>query len=289
MTRIWFHIISIVVVGAVLYYANLLNLENHTITIIKDGGILLVALLILELLLSIFSRIHRKRKGLSKNKKDNLISGLTNIYRLITGVSFFLFLLYVWGISPIKLFTSLSIVAAAIAIIGREYFTSIIAGFGISFSDLISIGDYVVINNQKGIVKEISLTKVHLLNDDHELVVMPNDKVFFNEIINHTKGNWRRINIKFEIDPDIIESAEQFEKEIITSLTDFTQYIKPDSFYLRIDELKKDAMLCKFYYTMEKLDQEIEQKIRKKTVRTVVDYIHRKNRFPNPESESSLA
>ena len=105
-----------------------------------------------------------------------------------------------WGIDMGKLLTSLSIFAAALAIISKEFVASIISGIIISFSNDINIDDYVKIGNNKGKILDINLAKISLLNEDDDIIFIPNDKVYMSDIINYTRRDIKKVSIDFELD-----------------------------------------------------------------------------------------
>ena len=154
------------------------------------------------------SFFYRKRKNLKGGETDNVILGLQNVFYLLTVGSFIFTVLAVFGIDFVTLFTSLSIVAAAIAIVTKEYLNEIISGIIITFSRQISINNYVKIGKQKGKIIDLNLTKVSLLDEDDDIIFIPNHKVFTSEIINYTKKQIKKVNIPFEIDIKFLNTNE---------------------------------------------------------------------------------
>src|SRR6056297_105013 len=94
--------------------------------------------------------LYSRRNKISRDKKNNVHFGIENIasFALTIGVVFTL--LSVFGVDPIKIITSLSIVAAAIAILTKEFILDFISGIYLSFSHTFEVNDYVKIDNQKG-------------------------------------------------------------------------------------------------------------------------------------------
>ena len=223
---------------------------------------------------------YRVRKSLPINQNDNITTGLDNIFSLLIVVSLFFLILTFAGVSIIQFFTSISIVAAAIAIISKEYLSAIISGFIISFNDIINIGDYVQFNEQKGRIKDITLLKTYIESDQGELIIMNNDKAFFSDMINYSRSNRRRVNIKFEIGANAMTSIDEFEAELLELLKEYEKYIVEDSILLRIEELKADKILFILYYTISELEPNIEKQIRKQTSRKIVRYVQ-SNISPN--------
>lgn len=230
----------------------------------------------LNLAISILMVGYRIRKGMPYNGQDNITTGVQNIYVLIIALAVIFFVLSLWGVDVKTLFTSLSIVAAAIAIVSKEFISSIIAGFVIVFSKQLTIGDYVKIGDQKGKVIDITLTKLALLNEDEDLIYIPNDSAYHSEVINYTKGEIKRVSISFELNSQFQGTVEELEENLIKELLEYRDQIKPHSFNLRIVEIKKDAISFKFQYSLDKIDRTLEKEIKRKTVRRVLNYIKSK-------------
>jgi len=216
-----------------------------------------------------YSRKHKQ----SHRVKNNFQFGINNIAKFIFGLGIIITIFGFFGIDFKSLVTSLSIIAAAIAIISKEYINDFIVGLYFSFSKDIEINDYIQLENIKGKVIEIQMLKIKILNDDDDLIIIPNSKAYNTEIINYTKRDIRSLSIDFQIDINTIKSIEHLEEELIASLQNFSEYLEPNSFNLKIVEMKKDAIDLKFQYTLKHLDRELQKRIRKKTVRQIFNSI----------------
>jgi hypothetical protein len=84
------------------------------------------------------------------------------------------------------------------------------------------------------------------------------------------------MTIDFQIALKYIDSIEQLEKEIISSLKSFSAYIEPKSYNLKVVEMKMDYLEVKFQYTLILVDMDLQRKIRKKTIREVFNFISSK-------------
>ena len=235
----------------------------------------IVFILALNLGIGLLSFYYRRRKKYSESKKDNVINGLQNLYYLILTGATIMTILGFWNIDASTLFTTLSIVAAAIAIISRDYLLEIISGMIISFSNEVSIDDYIKIGEHKGKVIDINLTKIALINEDDDIVFLPNNKVFSSEIVNYTKGQIRKVNIEFELDLKFLKPIEELENDLIECLADYHDQMEKDKFILRIVSINKESLFLKFQFQLLQVNREIERELRKKTVRRVVNYINR--------------
>lgn len=233
----------------------------------------LLFLIIVNIITGILIMVYRLRKNLPYKYSDNITNGINNLYYLIVSFGVVSMILGFWDIDVKSLLTSLSIVAAALAIISKEYVNSIISGFIISFSHEVNIDDYVKISGYKGKILDISLSKITLLNDDDDIIYIPNDKVYLGEIINYTKREIRKVSIDFELNLSNFTSIEVLENHLIDSLKDYYSYIESDSFNVKVVDVKHDYLYLKFQYTLKEINREIEREIRKKTIRQIVNNI----------------
>lgn len=264
----------------VLLFAIKMKWESQIIHWAKPLGDVAIAILdflifafAVNLIIILLSSFYRKRKKLQPGAVDNVILGLENIYYILLTGAVMMAILGFWGIDYAQLFTSLSIVAAAIAIISKDFIAEIISGIIISFSKEVTIGDYLKIGEYKGKITDINFTKISLLNDDDDVIFIPNSTVFSSEIINYTKKSIRKVNIEFEVNIQHVKTIEELETDLIETLKDYHKHIEKDSFNLRTVNINKNSLQLKFQYVLHRIDRELEREIRRKTVRRVVNYI----------------
>ncbi|MCB0569162.1 MAG: mechanosensitive ion channel family protein [Phaeodactylibacter sp.] len=242
----------------------------------------------LSVVVSTLSWLYRRGKKMKPSQVDNVTLGLQNIYYLLITGGLIMTALGFWKIDFKTLFTTLSIVAAAIAIISKDFIAEIISGIIISFSREISIDDYVKIGDHKGKIIDITLTKIALLNDDDDLIFMPNTTVFSSQIVNYTKREIKKISIEFEVMIQSLKTVEELENDLIRAIAEFKEHIVPNSYTLKIVEIRRDSLSLKFQYTLDHINRDLEREIRRKTVRRVVNYVKKNlnaaSRQPQPES-----
>lgn len=279
MKKYWIVIINAVLLFGVIY---LKFFNSVTSEIITDYYQLqsVLAFVIFYIAINFFSNaakyFYSKKNNIPVNKKNNVHFGIENIANFTVGAGLLIMFLSIFGINPSELITSLTIVAAAFAILTKEYIVDFLSGVYLSFSNTFEINDFVKIDNLKGKIVEIGMMKVKILNDDDDIVIIPNSKVYYSEIINYTKRDVRLMTVDFQIALKYIDSIEQLEKEIILSLESFSAYIEPKSYNLKVVEMKMDYLEVKFQYTLILVDMDLQRKIRKKTIREVFNFISSK-------------
>lgn len=238
------------------------------------------------LLVRLLAMIYRHRKHLPYNKKDNVTLGLSNISIMVITVYALISAFSMIGLNPDKIFTSLSIVAAAFAILSKDFFADIISGIVISFSKEVSIDDYVKIGEHRGKIIDINIAKIALLNEDDDILFMPNSTVFTSDIINYTKKHIKKTSIDFEVPTASITSIEELEEQLIFSLAEYHHLIEPNSYMVRVVLIKKDYLALKFQYSLLQFSREMERAIKRKAIRHIVKNINL-TRLREPSKEEA--
>jgi small-conductance mechanosensitive channel len=216
---------------------------------------------------------YAKKYQLLRTNKANFQYGINNIANVVLVLGTIVHLFQLFGIDIKTLLTSMSIVAAAIAIITKDYITDFLVGLYFSFSKNFEINDYVKMGEFRGKIIELQIFKVRLLNDDDDSILIPNSKIYNTEITNYTRRDIRLMSVDFELGVMNISTIEQLESDLINSLQDLIEFIEPGTFSLRIVEMRKDAVDMKFQCKMKQFDRDLQRQVRKKTVRQVFNYI----------------
>ncbi len=210
---------------------------------------------------------------------DNFIVGVGQIYSLLLVMGIIVGLLSLFRIHVRELFTSLSIIFAGIAILTKDYISNMINGMIMTFSSQISIGDNVSIGLHRGKITDITLQSIHLLNDDDDMIYIPNNVVMNAEVVNYTKREIKRTSIDFEIDLKHLKTVEELERSLIEVLSPFKELIKPESYYLRVAEVKKEYVVMKFQYILNEPNKDLERQIRRRAIRKLVEIISEREKI----------
>lgn len=204
---------------------------------------------------------------------DNFTIGIGLIYSILLAIGVIVGILSLFRINVRELFTSLSIIFAGLAILSKDYISNMINGMIITFSGQLSIGDNVSIGLHRGKITDITLSSLHIQNDDDDVIYIPNNVVLNSEVVNYTKREIKRTSIDFDIYMKYLKSVEQLEQQLVEALAPFHNLIKPDSYYLRVAEVKKDSVAMKFQYILQQPNKDLERQIRRKTIRRLVEII----------------
>ena len=208
-------------------------------------------------------------------KRDNFLYGIGHIKKVLYALYAGLLLLAVLNISLEKALTSLSLVAAAIVLLAKDYISNFINGMYMTFARVVNIGDEVSIGVHKGKIQDITLSSVHLLNEDDDLIYIPNSVVFSSDIVNYTRRKIKKTSLDFEIDVLAIHDVVELEIEIIEGMKEFHSNIQPGSFNLKVVAISGEHVKFKFQFLVnEGTDKELERLIKRRAIRHIVKLVN---------------
>jgi small-conductance mechanosensitive channel len=217
--------------------------------------------------------IYIKKNHRQHDFRDNFILGIDKIAALLSIFSLIITLFLLFNVDVKEFFTSISIVAAAIAITFKDYLSNMINGMIIMFTDQLSLHDDVKIGDHKGTIVNITLLNVHLLNDDDDLIYIPNSAFFEKDVVNYTKHSVNKVSIEFELAKEYAKSISELEEIIKENLLNYANYIKNGSMELKIDKISREAVFLKFQLTLYKRNNELEKEIQQYVSEVILKFI----------------
>lgn len=231
--------------------------------------------LIISFTRTTFASIYRKRRKRSgkanREGKDNFILGINQIAGIASFLVFVLTVLIIFDIDIQEALTAISIVAAAIAILSKDYVSNMINGMILMFSDQIRLGDFIRIGEDEGRITDLTLLHVHLITEDDNIVLLPNSLILTEGITNFTRRNKRLVSVNFELSMQQVESVESIAAHLKTSLEPYDQYIDPESLNVRATDIKKELIQFKVQCSMkDDNNRQVETSIRNSIIKAVV-------------------
>jgi len=136
--------------------------------------------------------------------------------------------LTIWGVNLSGLLVGAGFLGIVVGLAARQTLGSLIAGFVLMFSRPFTIGDWVQIGEDEGIVTDITIFDTRLENFDGETVVIPNDRVDSESITNRSERGHLRIRldvgIDYEADP---ERAAEIARDAMDEVDTVTESPPP--------------------------------------------------------------
>lgn len=212
----------------------------HTAILFLLGGNILISL----------ARLITARIYLSKAKDEkvhgNFLLGISWISNILNSLVFGIALMLAFDIQPLEFLTSLTIVAAAIAILSKDYVTNIINGLIMMFTDQFSLGDTIKIGDTQGVIEDITLLNVVLKKDDGFKTMVPNSLILNALVTNFKNLTKKKIEFPIELphgfkfDFDMINTqlketfAKRVEEKTISNLKLTLQNIQKEFIILKV-------------------------------------------------------
>ncbi|MCC5919515.1 MAG: mechanosensitive ion channel family protein [Cyclobacteriaceae bacterium] len=189
--------------------------------------------------------VYLKKEHLEYGIKNNFILGINRIASVAGFVVFFFSVLMIFGIQARTFFTTISIVAAAVAILSKDYISNVINGMIMMFSNQFSLNDYVKLGPHKGYVEDITLLHVQLINDDEESVYIPNNTVFNNEITNFSRKRIPKMIVEAEIENKRLKNWDLWVKDYQQLEINGSDNILTESQKLKITKINKEFSIVR--------------------------------------------
>jgi small-conductance mechanosensitive channel len=244
--------------------------QHITGSVVRIGA----SLLLMEAARLLVLAFYKPQGGM---RRDNFTAGMAHLTKIVYALSIVVLLLSLFDVSVKEAITSLSLIAAAIVLMTKDYISNLINGMYITFTKLVNIGDNVKIAEHKGKILDITLTNVHLLNDDDDIIYIPNNIVFTSEIINFTRRELKKSYVDFEVQTQDLVPQAELEKAIIDGLGALNELIQPGSHYLKVASIKFEYTSFKFQFILnDPLNKEHDRKVRRHIAQFVVAFIAKK-------------
>jgi len=174
--------------------------------------------------LSVFAEaVHGYSRGAAEitDHQEEIVIRVGNVGILVLAATSALTL---WGQDLSGLLIGAGFLGIVVGMAARQTLGSMIAGFVLMFSRPFTIGDWVEIADDEGIVTNITIMNTRLKNFDGETIVIPNDAVTGAAITNRSERGHLRIrldvNVDYGTDPDRAEEVALEAMDGVAAIAD---------------------------------------------------------------------
>lgn len=195
------------------------------------------------------------RKEKDERTHGNFLLGIAWISNILNSVVILIALMLAFDIKPLEFLTGLTIVAAAIAILTKDYFTNIINGLILMFTDQFSLGDTIRIGDQTGIIDDITLLNVVIKKDDGQRHIIPNNLILNSQVTNLGQLDHKNIEFVMDITHDKKLEVEHLQQLLATKFGQTINEGKILAIKSKLMEIQKDFSRIKVVIEVP-LDQE---------------------------------
>ncbi len=204
--------------------------------------------------------------------QPNFIVGIDRLATLFNMIIVLVALILLFGVEPLKFLTSITIVAAAIALLTKDYITNIVNGLIIMFSDQLEIGDKILIGKNVGFIRDITLINMLLKTETGEIVIVPNTLALTSEVVNYSKNNSHQVIMDSEIPFYSAIQLSELEKTLNESLASFSDYVYVDGAQLNILERKPESIIIRYQFPIKSGEKTVEKNVKKTINQTLINW-----------------
>ena len=189
----------------------------------RQGALALVAFLTLVIAYT----LTRVVKGLLEGEDGNVMTAhrreaIHHLFQIAIYVVAGLFVLALAGVDPSDLIVGAGVLGLVLGLAARQTVGAVLAGFVILLARPFAVGDWVVVDDEEGVVTDVTLFNTELRTWDDEHVVIPNDQVSSSNIVNRSRSGRLRLSVEVGVDydADVTRAAEIAEGAMVDCAAD---------------------------------------------------------------------
>ena len=184
---------------------------------LQTAVLVMLAFVVSDQLKRWIDRVSRALTDFTEHQEEILLRvGQVAIF-VTTGAAIFT----VWNVDISGLLVGAGFLGIVVGFAARQTLGSLIAGFVLMFSRPFTIGDWVVVGEEEGIVTDITIFNTRLENFDGEFVILPNDKVSDSPITNRSQKGLLRLTLDVGVDYDTdVDRAKELAREAMVGVDD---------------------------------------------------------------------
>ena len=232
---------------------------------------LLSANLIFSLGRIITLRIYLQQREETK-VQPNFVVGIDRIEFLLNLLTILISSMLAFGIRPLEFLTSITIVAAAIALLTKDYITNIVNGLIMMFSDQLEIGDKVQIGRHTGFIRDITLINLVLKNDAGEIILIPNTMALTTDVVNYSKNNSHQLIFDAELSIKNELQLNELEGVLEAILEQYHLVVQKEGAQLTLLDRKIDTVFIRYQFSIKSGEKEAEIQVKKSINQTLINW-----------------
>ena len=203
-----------------------------------------VSYIIFFLTLSRLIRLVLKQSARLFRKGKAIIDLLCSFIKYIAVIAMIFAILSAWGVDTAALLAGIGILSLVVGLGAQPLIEDIIAGLFIVFENVFDVGDIIVVDGFRGVVKEIGIRTTQIEDMGGDIKVVNNSDV--RTLINMTSKLSLAIS---EVDVEYGESLERVElviKENLNKMRENIPDIVDGPFYLGVAKLGSSGVTLRF-------------------------------------------
>lgn len=148
-----------------------------------------------------------------------------------------LVVLSLWNVDVGNLLLGAGVLGIVLGLAARQTLGAVLAGFVVLFSRPFEVGDWVIIDDREGVVREITIVNTRIQTFDGETVMIPNDAVTSTEVVNRSRKGRLRVNVEVGVDYTTdLDRAVEVAEDAMTGLDQVRRSPSPHAVVSEFDD-----------------------------------------------------
>lgn len=204
--------------------------------------------------------------------QPNFMIGIDRISWILNVNIFLIAFMLAFNIKPLEFLTSITIVAAAIALLTKDYITNIVNGLIIMFSEQLEIGDKITVGKNTGFIRDITLVNLVLKAETGEIILVPNNLIFSSDVINYSKNESHQVILDSEIPFHSKVQLHELETDLSKELKPFSDRVFVEGAQLTVLERKPESLIVRFQFPIKSGEKEIEKNAKRALNQAIINW-----------------
>jgi small-conductance mechanosensitive channel len=218
-------------------------------------------------------RIYLRQREETK-VQPNFVLGIDRIEGLLNSFAILISFMLAFGIKPLEFLTSITIVAAAIALLTKDYITNIVNGLIMMFSDQLEIGDKIQVGRHIGFIRDITLVNLVLKNDAGEIILIPNAMALNSDVVNFSKNNTHQVIFDIELSSKNEIHLNALEEQLAEKLKKYPDIVFVEGAQLNVIERKAETFFVRFQFPIKTGEKQTEILVKKDINQALIQWNH---------------
>ncbi|MDG1279463.1 MAG: mechanosensitive ion channel [Algoriphagus sp.] len=204
--------------------------------------------------------------------QPNFMIGIDRISWILNVNILLIAIMLAFNIKPLEFLTSITIVAAAIALLTKDYITNIVNGLIIMFSEQLEIGDKITVGKNTGFIRDITLVNLVLKGETGEIILVPNNMIFSSDVVNYSKNDSHQVIIDSEIPFHSNVQLNELESSLSKELAPFSDRVFVDGAQLNVLERKPESLVIRFQFPIKSGEKAIEKSAKNAINQAIINW-----------------
>lgn len=164
--------------------------------LLATAAVLLAAWVLTRLTKRVIKGFARDSSAFSDHQRE-IVHHLVQVTVFLFAV---LVVLSLWQVNLGNLLLGAGVLGVVIGLAARQTLGAVLAGFVVLFSRPFEVGDWIVVEDTEGVVRDITIVNTRIRTMDGETVMVPNDIVTGTMIRNRSREGRLRIEVEVGVD-----------------------------------------------------------------------------------------